>query len=142
MTNVRPIKLLFLCTGNSCRSIMAEAIVNHFAANQYLAFSAGSAPTGYVHPKAIETIERHNIKLNNPRSKSWETFKSHTFDVVITVCDNAAIEPCPIFPGHPKKLHWSIPDPAQTKGSTEEVNAAFETVFNQLKSKIEQDLLS
>ncbi|KTD08332.1 arsenate reductase ArsC [Legionella jamestowniensis] len=142
MTNRQPIKLLFLCTGNSCRSIMAEAMLNHYASNHYLAFSAGSAPVNHVHPKAIETLERHAIKANTSRSKSWEEFKSQTFDVVITVCDKAASESCPIFPGHPTKLHWSIPDPAQTQGSKEEINAAFETVFHQLKLKIEQELLS
>ncbi|KTD53945.1 arsenate reductase ArsC [Legionella quateirensis] len=142
MMSNRPIKLLFLCTGNSCRSIMAEAIVNHYASERYLAFSAGSAPIGYVHPKALETLECHGIKPNKPRSKSWNTLKSQSIDLVITVCDQAASESCPIFPGQPQKQHWSIPDPAKTKGSEIEINAAFESVFNQLKSRIEKELLA
>ncbi|KTD53017.1 arsenate reductase ArsC [Legionella quateirensis] len=140
--NTKPIKLLFLCTGNSCRSIMAEAITNHYSNERYLAFSAGSAPTGNVHPKAIETLARHEIKCNAGRSKSWNEFESQSIDLVITVCDQAASESCPIFPGQPKKLHWSIPDPAKIKGSEIEINAAFEAVFNQLKLRIEQELLS
>ncbi|WP_131774909.1 arsenate reductase ArsC [Legionella anisa] len=140
--NSRPLKLLFLCTGNSCRSIMAEAITNHYSNDRYLAFSAGSAPTGSVHPKAIETLARHGIQCNAGRSKSWNEFKSQSIDLVITVCDQAARESCPIFPGQPKKLHWSIPDPAKIEGTEIEINAAFEAVFNQLKLRIEQELLS
>lgn len=140
--NTEPIKLLFLCTGNSCRSIMAEAITNYYSNGHYLTFSAGSVPTGNVHPKAIETLARHRIKPNTPRSKSWNEFKSESIDLVITVCDQAASESCPIFPGQPKKLHWSIPDPAKVEGSEMIINTAFETVFNQLKQRIEKELLS
>lgn len=138
----KPLKLLFLCTGNSCRSIMAEAITNQYSNGRYLAFSAGSVPTGSVHPKAIETLARHGIICNAGRSKSWNEFKSQTIDLVITVCDQAARESCPIFPGQPNKLHWSIPDPAKTEGTEIEIIAAFEAVFNQLKLRIEQELLS
>ncbi|CAM2992222.1 arsenate reductase ArsC [Legionella anisa] len=138
----KPLKLLFLCTGNSCRSIMAEAITNQHSNGRYLAFSAGSVPIGSVHPKAIETLVRHGIKCNAGRSKSWSEFKSQSIDLVITVCDQAASESCPIFPGQPKKLHWSIPDPAKIEGGEIEINAAFEAVFNQLKLRIEQELLS
>ncbi|MCE3045445.1 arsenate reductase ArsC [Legionella sp. 16cNR16C] len=140
--NTDPVKLLFLCTGNSCRSIMAEAITNYYSNDRYLAFSAGSAPTGSVHPKAIETLARHGIKPNTPRSKSWHEFKSESIDLVITVCDQAASESCPIFPGQPKKLHWSIPDPAKVEGSEAKINTAFEAVFNQLQQRIEKELLS
>jgi len=140
--NTEPIKLLFLCTGNSCRSIMAEAITNQYSNCRYLAFSAGSAPTGNVHPKAIETLARHGIKPKIARSKSWNEFKSESIDLVITVCDQAASESCPIFPGQPKKLHWSIPDPAKVEGSEMAINTAFEAVFNQLKQRIEKELLS
>lgn len=140
--NTGPIKLLFLCTGNSCRSIMAEAITNHYSNSRYQAFSAGSFPTGSVHPKAIETLARHGIKPNIPRSKSWNEFKLEPIDLVITVCDKAASESCPIFPGQPKKLHWSIPDPAKLKGSEIKINAAFEAAFNQLKHLIQKELLS
>ncbi len=135
-------RLLFLCTGNSCRSIMAEAITNHYSNGRYLAFSAGSVPTGRVHPKAVETLARHGIKPKAPRSKSWNEFKSDSIDLVITVCDQAAQESCPIFPGHPKKLHWSILDPAKVNGSEMQINTAFEEVFSQLKYRIEKELLS
>jgi arsenate reductase len=138
----KPLKLLFLCTGNSCRSIMAEAITNQYSNGRYLAFSAGSVPTGSVHPKAIETLTRHGIQCNAGRSKSWNEFKSHSIDLVITVCNQAASESCPIVPGQPKKLHWSIPDPAKIEGTEIEINTAFESVFNQLKLRIEQELLS
>ncbi|HHY0177239.1 TPA: arsenate reductase ArsC [Legionella pneumophila] len=140
--NTKPIRLLFLCTGNSCRSIMAEAITNHYSNGRYLAFSAGSFPAGNVHLKAIETLIRHGIKPEAPRSKSWNEFKSESIDLVITVCDQAASESCPTFPGHPKKLHWSIPDPAKAEGSEIEINTAFQEVFNQLKQRIEEELLS
>ncbi|HAU1161681.1 Low molecular weight protein-tyrosine-phosphatase YwlE [Legionella sainthelensi] len=140
--NTKPMRLLFLCTGNSCRSIMAEAITNHYSNGRYLAFSAGSVPTGRVHPKAIEMLANHGIKPNAPRSKSWNEFKSESIDLVITVCDQAAHESCPIFPGHPKKLHWSIPDPAKVKGSEMQINTAFEDVFIQLKQWIEKELLA
>lgn len=140
--NIKPMKLLFLCTGNSCRSIMAEAITNHYSNGRYLAFSAGSAPTGSVHPKAVGTLINHDIKPNAPRSKSWNEFKSESIDLVITVCDQAANESCPIFPGHPKKFHWSIPDPAKVKGSEMQINTAFEEVFSKLKQRIEKELLS
>ncbi|MBN9229487.1 MAG: phosphotyrosine protein phosphatase [Legionella sp. 40-6] len=140
--NIKPIRLLFLCTGNSCRSIMAEAITNHYSNGRYLAFSAGSFPTGNVHHKAIETLISHGIKPEALHSKSWNEFKSESIDLVITVCDQAARESCPIFPGHPKKLHWSIPDPAKAEGSEMEINTAFEAAFNQLKQRIEMELLS
>ncbi|STY28361.1 Protein-tyrosine-phosphatase [Legionella wadsworthii] len=140
--NTQPIRLLFLYTGNSCRSIMAEAITNHYSNGRYLAFSAGSAPTGSVHPKAAETLTNHGINPNAPRSKSWNEFKSESIDLVITVCDQAASENCPIFPGQPQKLHWSIPDPAKVKGSEIQINAAFEEAFSQLKQRIEKELLS
>jgi arsenate reductase (thioredoxin) len=140
--NTEPLKILFLCTGNSCRSIMAEAITNHYSNGSFEAFSAGSVPTGSVHPKAIETLARHGIKCSTARSKSWDEFKSQSIDLVITVCDQAASEGCPLFPGQPKKLHWSIPDPAKVEGTEIEINTAFEMVFNQLKLWIEKELLS
>ncbi|MFO2972529.1 arsenate reductase ArsC [Legionella pneumophila serogroup 10] len=139
--NTKPIRLLFLCTGNSCRSIMAEAITNHYSNGRYLAFSAGSTPTGNIHPKTIETLVSHDIKPNALRSKSWDEFKSESIDLVVTVCDQAASESCPIFPGHPKKLHWSIIDPAKLKGSEMQINTALEEVFNQLQQRIEKELL-
>ncbi len=136
------LKVLFLCTGNSCRSIMAERLLNHLGKGHYKGFSAGSFPTGEVHPKSIETLKRHGIDFRQPRSKSWNEFSDTTFDLVITVCDQAVGEICPIFPGQPKKLHWSTPDPAKATGTEDEINIVFDDAFNFLKNRIERELLS
>lgn len=133
--------ILVLCTGNSCRSVMAEALINQFGAGRYKAVSGGSKPAGYVHPKSIETLKRHGIKTGEPRSKSWDEFAGTNFDLVITVCDAAAIEGCPVFLGKHEKMHWSIPDPAASTGSEEGINAAFDEAFNMLKARIESELL-
>ena len=134
-------KVLVLCTGNSCRSIMAEALINHLGGGRFQAMSAGSKPAGYVHPKSLETLARHGITPNQPRSKSWDEFAGQNFDMVITVCDAAAAESCPIFLGNHKKLHWSTPDPAKTTGSEAEISTAFDEAFNMLKTRIESNLL-
>ena len=134
-------KALVLCTGNSCRSIMAEALINHLGAGTYRAESAGSKPVGYVHPHSIETLKRHGVEISEPRSKSWDEFATQRFNTVITVCDQAANESCPVFPGNPRKLHWSIPDPARAQGSDEEVMQAFDNAYRLLKSRIEKELL-
>jgi arsenate reductase len=134
----RPIKVLVLCTGNSCRSVMAEALINHLGQGRYEAVSAGSKPAGYVHPKSIETLKRHGIPPGNPRSKSWDAFADQPIDIVITVCDQAAGESCPVFSGKPKKLHWSTPDPARATGTDKEIEAAFDDAFFMLKGWIEE----
>ena len=134
-------KALVLCTGNSCRSIMAEALINQLRAGAYKAESAGSAPAGYVHPRSIGTLKRHGIEIIEPHSKSWDEFSTQRFDTVITVCDQAANESCPVFPGNPRKLHWSIPDPAKAQGSDEEITEAFDNAYRLLKSRIEKELL-
>ncbi|MEX0802782.1 MAG: arsenate reductase ArsC [Candidatus Binatia bacterium] len=136
-----PEKVLVLCTGNSCRSVMAEALINQLGQGRYKAWSAGSSPAGYVHPKTIETLKQHGIDPGAPRSKSWDVFANEAFDLVITVCDQAAGESCPLFPGKPKKLHWSIPDPAKATGTEAEINAAFDEAFSMLKDRIE-DLIN
>ncbi|MEO5955736.1 MAG: arsenate reductase ArsC [Nitrospiraceae bacterium] len=135
--NVDTIKVLVLCTGNSCRSVMAEALINHLGRDRYQAWSAGSHPVGYIHPKSIETLKRHGINPGQPRSKSWSEFAQQSFDLVITVCDQAAGESCPLFPGKPKKLHWSTPDPAKVMGSEAEIDAAFDQAFLMLKNRVE-----
>jgi protein-tyrosine-phosphatase len=133
--------VLVLCTGNSCRSVIAEALINHLGAGLYKAVSAGSKPVGYVHPKSVETLKRHGIEAGKPYSKSWDKFAGQAFDLVITVCDAAASETCPIFFGKHEKLHWSTADPAVAKGNEEQINAAFDETFQMLKTKIESDLL-
>ena len=130
-------KVLVLCTGNSCRSVMAEALINHLGQGRFQAVSAGSKPASYIHPKSIETLKRHGIDAGSPRSKSWDEFAGQKFDLVITVCDQAAAESCPLFLGPAKKLHWSIPDPAKVEGSDAEINTAFDKAFFMLKSHIE-----
>jgi arsenate reductase len=132
-----PLKVLVLCTGNSCRSVMAEALINHLGRGRYQAWSAGSVPAGYVHRKSIETLKRHGINPGQPRSKSWDEFAQQSFDLVITVCDQAAGESCPLFPGKPKKLHWSTPDPAKATGSEAEIDAAFDKAFLMLRNRVE-----
>lgn len=134
-------RVLVLCTGNSCRSIMAEALINTLGTGRYEAVSAGSNPAGYVHPKSIETLKRHGINISEPRSKSWNEFAGQHFDLVITVCDAAAAESCPAFLGKHEKLHWSTPDPAKATGTEEVINAAFDEAFNLLKQLIETELL-
>lgn len=132
-----PTKVLVLCTGNSCRSVMAEALINDLGQGRFRAWSAGSFPTGYVHPRSIETLKRHGIDPGEPSSKSWNEFSHQPFDLVITVCDQAAGESCPLFPGQPKKLHWSTPDPAKVLGDEAATQAAFDQVFLFLKERIE-----
>jgi|SRR6185503_19225301 len=133
-----PLKVLVVCTGNSCRSIMAEALINNLGRGRYRAWSAGSVPTGFVHLKSIETLQRHGVDPGQKRSKSWNEFAEESFDLVITVCDQAAGESCPLFSGNPKKLHWSMPDPAKAAGSDSEIDAAFDEVFFMLKNRVEE----
>jgi arsenate reductase len=133
--------VLVLCTGNSCRSVMAEMLINHLGAGRYKAVSAGSFPAGYVHPKSIETLKRHGIEAGEPRSQSWDEFTNQKLDLVITVCDQAASEQCPTFLGDYEKLHWSTPDPAKAEGTEEVINVAFDEAFQMLKGRIERELL-
>jgi arsenate reductase len=136
------LRVLVLCTGNSCRSVMAEALFNHLGKGAIDAVSAGSQPAGYVHPTSIETLKRHGIEPGSPRSKSWDEFAGQSFDLVVTVCDAAAAETCPVFLGPVKKLHWSTPDPAKATGTDAEIEKAFDDAFNLLKDKIEKFLLT
>lgn len=130
-------KVLVLCTGNSCRSVMAEALFNHLGNGKVEAVSAGSHPVGYVHPKSIETLKRHGVDPGHPRSKSWDEFAGNSFDLVVTVCDEAAAETCPVFLGAAERLHWSTPDPAKTVGTQQEIQASFDKAYDILKGKIE-----
>lgn len=120
---------------------MAEALINQLGAGKILASSAGSTPAGFVHPKSIEALRRSGVVCPAPRSKSWDDFKESSFDVVLTVCDNAANETCPSFQGGYKRLHWSIPDPAQAEGTEQEIDEAFDNTLQLLRTRIEAELL-
>jgi arsenate reductase (thioredoxin) len=131
--------VMFLCTGNSARSIMAEAIMNHKGAPTFTAYSAGSHPTGKVRPEAIKQIEEAGFETGRLRSKSWDEFSqanSPRLDFVFTVCDNAAKETCPLWPGQPMTAHWGVPDPAAVQGTQEEVERAFIDAFVLLDRRI------
>lgn len=129
-------KVLVLCTGNSCRSVMAEGLLNHWGAGRIRAFSAGSNPTGKIHPISIATLERHGLPTAGYRSKSWSEFASHPLDLVITVCDSAANETCPNFPGNPVKAHWGVPDPAHAQGTPDEIAAEFSRIYALLEKMV------
>ncbi|MDP5209381.1 arsenate reductase ArsC [Microbulbifer sp. 2205BS26-8] len=133
--------ILVLCTGNSCRSIMAEALINTLAEEKYIAKSAGSEPVGFVHPKSIEVLKQHGIDTKDLHSKLWDEFQGMHFDVVISVCDQNDSKLCPLFFGKHKKLNWNTPDPDKKEGTGDEIKAAFKDTFNFLKSKIEEELL-
>jgi arsenate reductase len=133
--------ILVLCTGNSCRSVMAEALINQLGQGRYKAMSAGSSPAGYIHPKSIATLQRHGIDPGEPHSKSWDEFAEQSLDLVITVCDQAASETCPAFLNPCNKLHWSTPDPAKAAGSEADIDQAFDEAFRLLESRIKEELL-
>ena len=135
----RPFNVLFLCTGNSARSIMAEAILNRLGAGQFRAFSAGSQPKGKVHPETIRLLQSLDYDTSGFRSKSWSELAdpgAPLLDFVFTVCDNAAGEACPLWPGQPMTAHWGIPDPAAAAGSPEQMERAFRDAFVALDRRI------
>ena len=132
--------VLFLCTGNSARSILAEFLLAARGRGRFTAHSAGSHPKGAVHPRALETLARHGIPAQGARSKSWDELAAPgapAMDLIITVCDAAARETCPIWPGHPATVHWGIPDPAAVTGSADDERRAFERAFRTLEARIE-----
>jgi len=132
-------RVLFLCTGNSARSIMAEAILNRKGRTNFSAFSAGSHPSGLVRPEALKQIELSRASTEGLRSKSWDEFAkpdAPQMDFVFTVCDNAASEVCPVWPGQPMTAHWGVPDPAAVKGTPEEIDRAFRDAFMILDRRI------
>ena len=136
----RPRNVLFLCTGNSARSILAEAILRHYGTGRYNACSAGSMPTGMPNPAAIDTLEARGIDRSFARLKSWDEFvgpNADAMDIVITVCANTAGETCPVWPGHPHTAHWGVEDPAAVTGSRDEIMAAFAVTFEQMKARVD-----
>jgi protein-tyrosine-phosphatase len=133
------LNVLFLCTGNSARSIIAEAMLNAMGMKRFQAFSAGSHPAGKVNPFAIELLQRNRLPVAELRSKSWDEFAAPDapmLDFVFTVCDNAAGEVCPVWPGQPMTAHWGVPDPAAVEGTDEEKRKAFFMTFTQLQNRI------
>lgn len=135
----QPFNVLFLCTGNSARSITAEAILNRLGASKFRAYSAGSQPKGQVHPETIRLLQGLGYDTSGFRSKSWNEFAkpgAPLLDFAFTVCDNAAGETCPVWPGQPMTAHWGIPDPAAAKGNPAEVAMAFKDAYRMLYQRI------
>ena len=134
-----PFNVLFLCTGNSARSIMAEAILNRDGRGKFRAFSAGSHPKGHIHPYAVDLLRKLNYNISGFRSKSWTEFarpEAPKLDFVFTVCDDAAKEVCPVWPGQPMTAHWGIPDPAAATGNEAEIRLAFADALRMLNNRI------
>ena len=139
MTTERIYRVLFLCTGNSARSILAESLLNHWGHGRFRASSAGSFPKGQVHPMAAELLKRTNLPTDSLRSKSWDEFAAPgapPIDFIFTVCDNAAGEVCPVWPGKPLTAHWGIADPAAVEGTDAEKTFAFRKALKELEARI------
>jgi arsenate reductase (thioredoxin) len=135
----RVYNVLFLCTGNSARSILAEVLINHWGQGNFRGMSAGSFPKGAVHPMALKLLQNLKLPTDGLRSKSWDEFAAPgapALDFVFTVCDNAAGEVCPVWPGHPMTAHWGVPDPAAVEGSELEQLNAFRETFRILENRI------
>jgi arsenate reductase len=135
----RTCNVLFLCTGNSARSILAECLANRLGEGRIRAWSAGSHPKGAVHPLTLELLQKYGYETSGLRSKSWDEFTepdAPRFDLIVTVCDQAAGEVCPVWPGHPVQAHWSIEDPAAAEGEPYEQRWAFERVYRELERRI------
>jgi arsenate reductase (thioredoxin) len=136
---MEPYNVLFLCTGNSARSIMAEALLNYWGKGRFHAFSAGSQPKGQVHPLTLEALDRSHLPVADARSKSWNEFSradAPKLDFVFTVCGNAAKEQCPYWPGQPMTAHWGVDDPAAVEGTPDEQRRAFQRALRELDARI------
>ncbi len=134
------LNVFVICTGNSCRSVMGEALVNHLAQGRVKAFSAGSHPIGRINTSALATLKRHDLPTEGYLSQSWEDFEDTSMDIVITVCDNAAGETCPVYLSPAVRAHWGVSDPGHVEGTDEEKIGAFEQVFAALKQRVEKML--
>jgi arsenate reductase len=134
---MKPVKVLFLCTGNSCRSHMAEGWLRHLAGDRYEALSAGAKPAGYVHPLAIKAMAEAGVDISQHRSKSIDEFAGQSIDLLVTVCDNAR-ESCPVFAGAKRTIHHSFEDPAQATGGEEEKLAVFRRVRDEIRAWVEE----
>ncbi|MTH95292.1 arsenate reductase ArsC [Roseibium sp. RKSG952] len=131
--------VLFICTANSARSILGEALLKHLAGDRFSSHSAGSTPRGTVNPDALTCLSRHGVEVGGYRSKSWEEFAgpgAPRMDLIVTVCDSAAGEACPVWPGHPLVVHWGIPDPAGVAGDDAARAAAFDLAYDRMKKRI------
>jgi len=134
------LNIFIICTGNSCRSVLAEALFNHLGQGRLNAFSAGSHPVGKINDAALATLKRHGLPTEGYKSQSWEDFEEIPMDFVITVCDNAAGETCPVYLSKAVRAHWGVSDPGHVEGSDEEKVAAFEQTFATLKRRINKML--
>ncbi len=134
------LNILILCTGNSCRSILGEALINHLAGDRFRAFSAGSHPTGKVNPNALATLVRNSIPTEGFTSQSWDEFADIKIDIAITVCDQAAGEVCPVYLNNAIRAHWGLPDPAHVIGTNEEITKAFQATYDALSVRIHKML--
>ncbi len=132
------LNVLILCTGNSCRSVLGEALINHLGGDRFRAFSAGSHPTGKVNANALATLARHGLSTEGFSSQSWDEFDDKDIDIAITVCDSAAGEVCPVYLNNTVRAHWGLPDPAHVDGSAEVIEAAFEATYAALEKRIRQ----
>lgn len=131
-------KILYICTHNRCRSILSEAITNHFAKNKYQAFSAGSQPVGEVHPLSLKYLTEKGISTEGLKSQSWDDFEAEQPDIVVTVCDSAASEVCPVWFGDTIKVHWGLVDPSKLEGSEQEVREAFFAVMQTIEERVQK----
>ncbi len=131
-------KILYICTHNRCRSILSEAITNHMSDGRLLAYSAGSQPVGEVHPLSLKYLAEKNISTSGLRSQSWDNFEAEQPDIVVTVCDSAAAEVCPVWFGDTVKVHWGLPDPSKLQGTEAEIRDAFYAVMETIEQRVEK----
>lgn len=134
------LNVLVLCTGNSCRSVLGEALLNQMGKGRIQAYSAGSHPLGRVNANALATLQRHGLPTEGYKSQSWDEFADHNIDIAITVCDNAAGEVCPVYLNSAVRAHWGLPDPAHVEGTEADVIAAFESTYSALEKRIKEML--